>query len=346
MIRLSIIIPMYNVAPYVERCIRSLEDQDIPKEDYELICINDGSPDNCREIVEKLQMEFPNIELINQENQGVSMARNNGIKHARGEYLLFIDPDDFVRPNSLENPLSFLSNNRIEVGLTGYIILDEQMNEEYSFEIDYNINKSLSGISFFNNYLRGHTEIRDPDRSWAIFFKRSFMLQNGLTYLPNVPYLEDGELMYRVYCLAQKVIFIKDPFYLRTTRPGSATHSNLFHTEKARQGFLKSANNLLNFKIEQCITYEQKTFMNQPIIKFTVLSINSYSGLSYLKKYRLLKKSLKNGPLKKLETKGSSKHYRILGKAYNISLHTFYLQWFIFRLKNYMLRKVFYVKRI
>ena len=77
--QLSIIIPMYNVAPYVERCIRSLEDQDIPRNEYELICINDGSPDNCREIVEQLQLEFSNIVLINQINQGVSVARNNGI---------------------------------------------------------------------------------------------------------------------------------------------------------------------------------------------------------------------------------------------------------------------------
>ena len=89
---LSIIIPIYNVAPYVERCIRSLEDQDIPKDDYEIICINDGSPDNCREIVEQLQQEFSNIILINQENQGVSMARNNGIDLSEGKYLLFVDP--------------------------------------------------------------------------------------------------------------------------------------------------------------------------------------------------------------------------------------------------------------
>ena len=78
--RLSIIIPMYNVASYVERCIRSLENQDIPKEDYELICINDGSPDNCKEIIVRLQKEFSNIILIDQENQGVSRARNNGVR--------------------------------------------------------------------------------------------------------------------------------------------------------------------------------------------------------------------------------------------------------------------------
>jgi glycosyltransferase involved in cell wall biosynthesis len=67
--RLSIIIPAYNVADYIEKCIRSLEDQDIPKEDYEIIVTKDGSPDDCQAIIERLQKEFTNIVLINQENQ-------------------------------------------------------------------------------------------------------------------------------------------------------------------------------------------------------------------------------------------------------------------------------------
>ena len=83
-LQLSIILPIYNVAPYVEKCIRSLEDQDIPKDTYEIICVNDGSPDNSQQIVEKLQQEFSNIILINQKNQGVSVARNVGIEKARG----------------------------------------------------------------------------------------------------------------------------------------------------------------------------------------------------------------------------------------------------------------------
>ena len=92
--RLSIIIPMYNVERYVNKCLLSLEDQDIPMEDYEIICINDGSPDNSREVVIRLQKEFNNIILIDQENQGVSCARNAGINSACGEFVLFIDPPE------------------------------------------------------------------------------------------------------------------------------------------------------------------------------------------------------------------------------------------------------------
>jgi glycosyltransferase involved in cell wall biosynthesis len=104
--RLSIIVPIYNVENYVERCLRSLEDQNIPKDSYEIICINDGSPDKCREIIVGLQTEYNNIILIDQENQGVSCARNNGIKNASGKYLLFIDPDDYVDRDCLDGILN------------------------------------------------------------------------------------------------------------------------------------------------------------------------------------------------------------------------------------------------
>ena len=69
-LQLSIILPIYNVEPYVEKCIRSLEDQDIPKDAYEIICVNDGSPDNSQQIVEKLQQEFSNINIDQSEKSG------------------------------------------------------------------------------------------------------------------------------------------------------------------------------------------------------------------------------------------------------------------------------------
>ena len=112
---LSIIIPMYNVEKYVEKCILSLEDQDIPKVDYEIICVNDGSPDKSQQIVEKLQQKFSNIILINQVNQGVSVARNIGIKRANGKYILFVDPDDALQKKCLKSLLKYATKNLYEV---------------------------------------------------------------------------------------------------------------------------------------------------------------------------------------------------------------------------------------
>ena len=99
-----------------------------------MICINDGSPDNCGEILGQLQQEFPNVVLINQEYQGVSMARNNAMAISKGKYLLMIDPDDYVNSNILKNRLNHLIINNLDVGFTGYIILDENITELYRFD--------------------------------------------------------------------------------------------------------------------------------------------------------------------------------------------------------------------
>ena len=96
---LSIIIPVYNVERYVEKCIRSCEMQDVT--DFELVVVNDGSTDNSLSIVEQVSKEYENIAIITQKNQGLSAARNAGLQVARGEYVWFVDSDDWIEPNCL-----------------------------------------------------------------------------------------------------------------------------------------------------------------------------------------------------------------------------------------------------
>ena len=333
-LRLSVIIPMYNVAPYVERCIRSLEDQDIPKDEYELICINDGSPDNCREIVEQLQQEFSNIVLINQENQGVSRARNNGIEKATGMYLLFIDPDDYVEANALNEKLNILTNDDLDVGITGYTILDENLKLEYKYDPPVSSNRILTGINCSCHYLRGKSEIRDPHRSWAIFFKNTFIKTNKLYYLPGIPYLEDGEFMYRVICLAKRVSYIDKPFYLRTTRPGSATHSNLFNSDKAISGFIKAARNLKDFQEDDSLTSEQRSFLNLPIVKFCISSIIACTDVRSIQKVFGVRKQLNNNNLNKLELNSCGSFHTKYGRYYNKSIFYFFLMHIIWKAKK------------
>ena len=122
--RLSIVLPMYKVEAFVEKCVRSLLNQDIPREDYEIICVNDGSPDKSRELVLGLQKEAANVLLIDQENQGVSMARNRGMESARGKYLLFVDPDDAVVENTLGMILKEMESAGAQMAVPGYLYLD------------------------------------------------------------------------------------------------------------------------------------------------------------------------------------------------------------------------------
>lgn len=114
----SIIVPVYNSAPYVERCITSLINQTF--NNIEIIVINDGSTDDSASILSKLTDQDTRINLITQENQGVCIARNNGIAQATGDYLLFVDGDDYVDPDYVEKMVTTATTNNSDLVISGY----------------------------------------------------------------------------------------------------------------------------------------------------------------------------------------------------------------------------------
>ena len=116
--------------------------------------------------------------------------------------------------------------------------------------------------------------------------------------------------MAKITCLAERVIVINDPIYIITLRSGSATNSSLYYSEQARNGFLKAANDLFQFQLNICKTKEQKVFMNQPIIQFTIVYLISHKGIEYFKHYSDLNTALKKGSLKLLQTEGCSDFYK------------------------------------
>lgn len=308
---------MYNVEPYLERCIRSLQEQDIPQQDYEIICVNDGSPDNSKQVILDLKKEFDNIVLIDQENQGVSRARNNAIDIATGKYLLFVDPDDYVDPNSFRRILSNADNQYAQVSFLGFTFLEKDGSVRKTIFNSKYKNRVYEGTKAY--YLARGDGQTDPDRMWAVLYNTEFINQHKLRFLSNVPYLEDGELISRIMFLATRCIFDGFSFYQRTTRPGSATNSRLFNSDRAITGFLSAANNLKNFKHQQKLMNKKVEFLNRPIAKFVALSISSSVGLK--KPFRVFKtvRLLKNYGFNKLSLEGCDKRFKVYGKLYNIS---------------------------
>jgi glycosyltransferase involved in cell wall biosynthesis len=323
--KLSIIIPVYNVEDYIEKCILSLEEQDIPSGDYEIIVINDGSLDNSREVILKLVRQFDNIILIDQENKGVSLARNAGIEKATGEYLLFIDPDDYVEANSFSRLIKAAEGNNAQVVFLGYRFLnaDNSLKKENFFAEEKG--RMYAGINAYT-VSRGDGTT-DPDRSWAILYNRDFINNNQLRNIADVPYLEDGEFIARVLCLAERCIFEGGPFYFRTTRKGSATNSGLFYSDRAIDGFMKAADNLKQFKQSYPLSKAQQNFINQPITKFTLLIVQACTGKGRYSKYKEIKEQIKMQRLNKIEIKGCSFFYYKYGLIYNLSNDLFYYVW-------------------
>jgi len=319
---------MFKVADYINRCIESLESQDIDKNLYEIICINDGSPDNCREIVENLQKKYSNIVLINQENQGVSMARNNGIAIAKGKYILPIDPDDYLVPNTFKRIANLVEADNYDVFYLGFEIFD--VNEKSIWKTNYSKQEgeTFSGVEGYFEP-RGH-DVKDPDRSVAILYKKQLLEDYNITYPKDVPYLEDGLFLAKVFAVATKVGFDNKTFYQRTTRIGSATNSKLFHSEKAINGFILAINDIKNFANQNLLAIHQQYLVNHVVAKFIVLSmspfINKLDIYGYLKIVRLLKKKGVN----KIATEGIRNPYKKLSFSFNLNKFWFFIYYIHF----------------
>ena len=134
MVRLSVVIPCYKVEQYLKRCLDSLLGQTF--EGLELVCINDGSPDDCLAILREYQNRFPDrIVVIDQENQGVWKARRAGIAAASGEYIGFIDPDDYVLPGYAEKLYSTASQYGADIACCGFDRINADTGKKYSTEM-------------------------------------------------------------------------------------------------------------------------------------------------------------------------------------------------------------------
>ena len=125
-ILISIIIPAYNAEKYIQQCIISLARQDLPQDNYEILVVNDGSTDSTLSILERLSKEYPNIHILTTKNQGVSAARNLGIKTAQGKTLLFVDADDYMAENVLSTIHHTMEADQLDLLVFNYCYHDKQ----------------------------------------------------------------------------------------------------------------------------------------------------------------------------------------------------------------------------
>ena len=303
-IRLSIIVPVYKVEPHVERCLRSLlENQDLSPCEYEVIVTNDGSPDNSRAVVERLQQEFSNLILINQENQGVSMARNNAIAIAKGRYILPIDPDDYIVPHCILRALEQVKQNDLDILYCAFEIFDR--NNKSIWRTDYSALENRIDDGYKGYFAVRGPKVKDPDRSWAMFYRLDLLKKKQIQYPRNVPMLEDGLFLGLLFSVAQRVGYSNQDFYQRTTRPGSATNSNSWTNDKTIDGYLLALKSIDDFYPKSI----DKTLLNHVKIKFTALYlIGGKSKYSY-SEYKVKIKKLGKGYFTSLSLKGTQYIY-------------------------------------
>ena len=157
--KFSIIIPVYNVENYIKKCLDSVFSQSF--KDYEVIVVNDGTKDNSMDIVKDYK-----VKVINQKNQGLSAARNTGVKEAKGDYLLFLDSDDYYEKDLLKEINNSLKNNPDVVRFQIQDVKEDKVIKEYH-EKEFN---NLNGVEAFNELVKYHY----VENAWCYAIKRKY----------------------------------------------------------------------------------------------------------------------------------------------------------------------------
>lgn len=225
-IDLSIVIPCYNVEKYIKECIESVLEQNIYS--YEILLINDGSTDKTLNILE-LYSSNPKIKIINQQNGGLSKARNTGLLNAKGEYVLFLDSDDFVEKNSLNKVLKLVKEKSLNILAFNFFIYYKSSN--FYCEKRKRIKKNIfSGEEF----LKFNLSNKNYPMSWLNIYNKEFLIKNNLFFKEGILH-EDVEFYIRLLKKVERMIYVDIPVIYYRQRNGSITKKK----NKRRESYLE-----------------------------------------------------------------------------------------------------------
>ena len=230
MINFSIIVPIYNVEKYLPKCLDSLIGQTYSN--IEIICINDGSTDNSLEVLENYEKKDNRIKIINQKNQGVSVARNVGIKSATGNYILFVDADDWINLKTCEIIYNNVSYEQFDLVYFDY------------YRVNLHCIRPIKVKDIINCCM------------WQICYKKDFILNNSLLFQENMTIAEDH--IFKVAAIFQTNNIKKIDkclYYYDVSREGSATKNNSILIE----------NNIKAYKILCHMDFYQKLSRNKQL---------------------------------------------------------------------------------
>lgn len=250
-IKISVVIPVYNVEKYVEQCIESVITQTL--KEIEIIIVNDASTDSSLEKI-KNYLYDKRIKLINKnKNEGLSAARNTGIKEAKGEYIFNLDSDDFIKYNTLEKCYILAKEKKAEVIIfDSNIYLDEKkivekIIQETTFE---------EGIIYTGkDYLIQHFLGKTFSVVWNKLWKRDLYVKNNIYFPENITYGEDSATVARLMANVQRIYKINENFIYYRQRKGSLMEKGI-NLENARLAYEIPLNFLKNKELDYLEKYE------------------------------------------------------------------------------------------
>lgn len=198
--KLSIVIPVYNTEKYLEKCLASCVNQEVEKADYEIVVVDDGTKDNAMAIALRYQENYPNIKIFSQENAGLSAARNMGLSHCSGDYVWFVDSDDYIEEGALSLIFNKIEDNPDVICIQAKCSDEETARNRFSGNVKNGFDVLLHSFN-------------DWDRCVPYFiFNRQFIDNHQLRFYVGI-FHEDDEFTPRALVFAEKVSVIDRPLY-------------------------------------------------------------------------------------------------------------------------------------
>ena len=211
--KVSVIVPVYNVEEYLPKCLDSLINQTLS--DIEIIVVNDGSPDNSQDIIDKYKKKDKRIISIIKENGGQGSARNLGLEKSRGEYISFIDSDDWIELDMLEKMYEKAVLNDSDIVMCGY-------KNVFSNNVEI--------VNLKEEILNNQTsKLFSTVMVWDKLYKKEFLLNSGIKFFEDKIWYEDFNYTIKLLSLTDKIDYVNKPFYNYLIRNQSTMrNSNIF----------------------------------------------------------------------------------------------------------------------
>lgn len=308
---LSIIIPIYNVGKYINRCLDSIFSQEASVNEYEVICVNDGTPDNSMQIVYQYTAKYLNLRIINQQNQGLSVARNNGMAIAKGDYLWFVDSDDSISPTSISEVITLIKSD----ANVDFVSFDnnEIRNEVVTYRSTFtkNIyqkyyNKEHDGFFYCRKLPTGLSQKN--------LFSRKFLSYNNLTFTSGI-FHEDQDFMIRCYSKAKRILPVHKAWYNYYIR----TSGSITSTFKIKRFYdILKIINVFNTLSINSSNYKEVTILQEGVfgLSYGLLHSRYCNNIEYstfLRENRVkIKKNLVKSYFNSLRKNSLGKTYRLI----------------------------------
>ena len=257
MVKVSVVIPFYNVEDYLRECLDSIVNQTL--EDIEIICVNDGSTDNSLKIVEEFANSDDRIKIFSQENKGASASRNHGIKKSQGDYIYFMDSDDILELNALEELYDFSLSNDLDILIFKMIAFDDETGEKRTLKY-----YEMPFLKPFNEKVFNYKNLGDNALRLAVsppgkLFKRDLI--HSIEFLEGYIF-EDNLYFAEAMLKAERVSFLDRYYYNRRMRQNSVMSSKTIKFADC----ITIANKIIElFKEENVYEYFKKPMIEKKI---------------------------------------------------------------------------------